>query len=166
MDSSILGRPQYNAEAQAYLVAVPERVRERALALLPDKVHAGVRAGLLALSEKCPHDQTRMPYCESSRWFECPRCGAKFNALGDKTAGPAPASMSLHAVEIGPNKVVSSWRASPSRACPSAPRWATSPPRARTASDTDAFGHAPYLSGLSSGVRGPHGRPAFCTRCR
>ena len=95
-----LGTPRYVEDARAWIVAVPDEVRERAVALLPADVHAGVREGMLALSEVCPSDKLKLVHCESSSWFECPGCGSKFSGLGDKVGGPAPAGMSLRPLHV------------------------------------------------------------------
>ncbi|HEX5095947.1 MAG TPA: Rieske 2Fe-2S domain-containing protein, partial [Acidimicrobiia bacterium] len=46
--------------------------------------------GIVALYQKCVHLGCRVPFCESSQWFECPCHGSKYNRVGEKTAGPAP----------------------------------------------------------------------------
>ena len=36
------------------------------------------------------HLGCRVPWCQSSQWFECPCHGSKYNAVGEKQDGPAP----------------------------------------------------------------------------
>ena len=55
---------------------------------------------VIALSEVCPHLGCRVPYCESSGWFECPCHGSKFDRAGDYMEGPSPRGMDRYAVEI------------------------------------------------------------------
>lgn len=46
--------------------------------------------GLMALYHKCVHLGCRVPWCQSSQWFECPCHGSKYNRWGEYTDGPAP----------------------------------------------------------------------------
>ncbi|MBW3619044.1 MAG: Rieske 2Fe-2S domain-containing protein [Actinobacteria bacterium] len=46
--------------------------------------------GLMALYHKCPHLGCRVPWCQSSQWFECPCHGSKYNRWGEWMGGPAP----------------------------------------------------------------------------
>ncbi len=46
--------------------------------------------GLMALFQKCVHLGCRVPWCQSSQWFECPCHGSKYNKWGEWTGGPAP----------------------------------------------------------------------------
>jgi len=64
-------------------------------ALLP-----GMRAGIVALYQKCPHLGCRVPECASSQWFECGCHGSQYNRVGEKKAGPAPRGMDRFPVEI------------------------------------------------------------------
>ena len=45
---------------------------------------------LVALYQRCVHLGCRVPFCDSSQWFECPCHGSKYNRVGEKKAGPAP----------------------------------------------------------------------------
>ena len=47
-------------------------------------------AGLMALYHKCVHLGCRVPWCQTSQWFECPCHGSKYNKWGEWTGGPAP----------------------------------------------------------------------------
>lgn len=47
-------------------------------------------AGLMALYQKCVHLGCRVPWCQTSQWFECPCHGSKYNRWGEWTGGPAP----------------------------------------------------------------------------
>jgi Rieske Fe-S protein len=92
--------PEYVEAARAFLVTVPPAVVARARALLPPETRIGLDHGLLALSERCPSDGLQLKHCPTSAWFECPGCGSQFDALGDKTGGPAPQGMSLHGISV------------------------------------------------------------------
>ena len=54
---------------------------------------------VIALSEKCTHLGCRVPWCESSKQFECPCHGSVFNRAGEYRAGPAPRGMDRWVVE-------------------------------------------------------------------
>jgi len=61
---------------------------------------------VVALSEICPHLACRVPFCESSGWFECPCHGSKFDRAGDYMEGPSPRGMDRYAVEVVDGVVV------------------------------------------------------------
>lgn len=46
--------------------------------------------GLMALSWKCVHLGCKVPWCQTSQWFECPCHGSKYNRYGEYVGGPAP----------------------------------------------------------------------------
>ena len=46
--------------------------------------------GLMALYHKCVHLGCRVPWCQTSQWFECPCHGSKYNKYGEWMSGPAP----------------------------------------------------------------------------
>ena len=48
---------------------------------------------IYALSQKCPHLGCRVPFCDSSGWFECPCHGSKYDLGGEWIQGPAPRGM-------------------------------------------------------------------------
>src|SRR5205823_1647382 len=50
--------------------------------------------GLMAVYQKCAHLGCRVPYCASSKWFECPCHGSKYNLAGEYELGPAPNGLS------------------------------------------------------------------------
>ena len=45
--------------------------------------------GLMALYHKCVHLGCRVPWCQTSQWFECPCHGSKYNKWGEWVGGPA-----------------------------------------------------------------------------
>ena len=61
----------------------------------------GVAAqGLMPLYQRCVHLGCRVPYCQSSGWFECPCHGSKYNGAGEYELGPAPRGMDRFKIEI------------------------------------------------------------------
>jgi cytochrome b6-f complex iron-sulfur subunit len=100
------GEPVHVADARAYLVAVPEAQRASLLELLPEPLHAGVRAGVLALSQRCPEDGCRVPFCRSSGWFECGCHGQHFTELGALRKGRAAHGLDMFPVSIDDDEQV------------------------------------------------------------
>ncbi len=67
---------------------------------------AGVeKTGLMALYQKCPHLGCRVPFCDSSSWFECPCHGSQYNKAGEKQGGPAPRGMDRFPLKVSGNKI-------------------------------------------------------------
>jgi cytochrome b6-f complex iron-sulfur subunit len=58
-----------------------------------------VAGGLMALYQRCVHLGCRVPFCETSQWFECPCHGSKYNRAGEYRAGPAPRSLDRFPLE-------------------------------------------------------------------
>ncbi|MGO9873459.1 MAG: ubiquinol-cytochrome c reductase iron-sulfur subunit [Acidimicrobiia bacterium] len=87
--------PRYIPEARAYVGAFPSELAARARPVYPAEVVPLLDAGLVVLSQKCPHLGCRVPFCETSQWFECPCHAARFDRIGEYRQGPAPAGMSL-----------------------------------------------------------------------
>jgi cytochrome b6-f complex iron-sulfur subunit len=52
-----------------------------------------VADGLMAIYQKCAHLGCRVPFCDQSRWFECPCHGSKYNYAGEWQLGPAPTGL-------------------------------------------------------------------------
>ena len=50
-------------------------------------------APLMALYHVCPHLGCKVPWCQTSQWFECPCHGSRYNRWGEYRAGPAPRGM-------------------------------------------------------------------------
>ena len=57
--------------------------------------------GFVALYQRCVHLGCRVPWCQSSQWFECPCHGSKYNRVGEKKAGPAPRGLDRFAIIVG-----------------------------------------------------------------
>jgi cytochrome b6-f complex iron-sulfur subunit len=56
--------------------------------------------GMMALYQKCVHLGCRVPFCGSSKWFECPCHGSKYNQAGEYQLGPAPRGMDRFKVSV------------------------------------------------------------------
>jgi cytochrome b6-f complex iron-sulfur subunit len=56
--------------------------------------------GLMALYQKCVHLGCRVPWCQTSQWFECPCHGSKYNKWGEWVGGPAPRGLDRFPGEI------------------------------------------------------------------
>jgi Rieske Fe-S protein len=81
-----------------YLAEFPAKAVPAALSVYPGQVHAGLEAGVVALSRRCPHLGNQLVFCSQSQWFECPAHGAQFNAVGEYKGGPAYGGMELFRV--------------------------------------------------------------------
>jgi cytochrome b6-f complex iron-sulfur subunit len=61
----------------------------------------GVTAqGIMPLYQRCVHLGCRVPYCASSKWFECPCHGSKYNLAGEYELGPAPKGLDRFKITI------------------------------------------------------------------
>lgn len=93
-------QPFYVPEARAYVNPYPEAALPRAEQVYSASVLPGLEAGLVALFQKCPHLGCRVPWCQTSQWFECPCHGSKYNRVGEKKGGPAPRGMDQFPIEV------------------------------------------------------------------
>jgi cytochrome b6-f complex iron-sulfur subunit len=66
-----------------------------------------MEAGIVVLSQKCPHLGCRVPECKTSQWFECQCHGSQYNRVGEKKGGPAPRGMDRFPAVISPSGDVS-----------------------------------------------------------
>jgi cytochrome b6-f complex iron-sulfur subunit len=82
--------PFYVPEARAWVVEYPKADLPAAKKIYSAVTYAGMEEGLVALYQRCVHLGCRVPWCQSSQWFECPCHGSKYNRVGEKKAGPAP----------------------------------------------------------------------------
>jgi cytochrome b6-f complex iron-sulfur subunit len=68
----------------------------------------GVAAqGLMPLYQRCVHLGCRVPFCQSSQWFECPCHGSKYNEAGEYELGPAPRGMDRFRIQVGGDGTIS-----------------------------------------------------------
>jgi cytochrome b6-f complex iron-sulfur subunit len=96
----------YLAEGRAWLTEYPKDGLPKAAKIYAPPVLNGMKAGIVALYQKCPHLGCRVPNCESSQWFECPCHGSQYNRVGEKKGGPAPRGMDRFAVSVSGGNVV------------------------------------------------------------
>jgi cytochrome b6-f complex iron-sulfur subunit len=92
----------YAPEARAWITEYPADALPKAEAVYADSLLPGMRAGVIASYQKCPHLGCRVPQCPSSQWFECGCHGSQYNRVGEKKAGPAPRGMDHFPLEISP----------------------------------------------------------------
>ncbi|MGD9704917.1 MAG: Rieske 2Fe-2S domain-containing protein [Acidimicrobiia bacterium] len=90
----------YRPEARTWLTEYPSTALTKAEAIYPEPILNGMRAGVVALYQKCPHLGCRVPECKSSQWFECPCHGSQYNRVGEKKGGPAPRGMDRFGVTL------------------------------------------------------------------
>ena len=86
---------------RSYLVAYDPK-------LDPDGSYAELTicAPFMALYQKCVHLGCRVPWCESSKWFECPCHGSRYNRWGEYQFGPAPRGLDRFAVFVEEGRVI------------------------------------------------------------
>ena len=72
-----------------------------------NSVYAGItQDGLMALYQKCVHLGCRVPFCQTSQWFECPCHGSKYNEAGEYQLGPAPTGLNRFKIIVEGDKVM------------------------------------------------------------
>jgi len=100
--------PFYNATAKTYIVAYPKADLPKAkkVTAYTPPIIAGMEAGFVALYQKCVHLGCRVPWCQSSQWFECPCHGSKYNKVGEKVGGPAPRGLDRFVLEVSGGNIV------------------------------------------------------------
>jgi cytochrome b6-f complex iron-sulfur subunit len=99
-------KPFYNASAKVYIQPYPKDDISKAKKVYPSTIVAGMAQGYVALFQKCPHLGCRVPWCQTSQWFECPCHGSKYNRVGEKRGGPAPRGMDHFVLEVSGNSIV------------------------------------------------------------
>jgi cytochrome b6-f complex iron-sulfur subunit len=99
-------QPFYNASAKVYIQPFPKQDVKKAQKIYPSTITAGMAQGYVALYQKCPHLGCRVPWCQTSQWFECPCHGSKYNRVGEKRGGPAPRGMDHFVVDVAGGSIV------------------------------------------------------------
>jgi cytochrome b6-f complex iron-sulfur subunit len=99
--------PFYVAEGRFYLNPFPSGAVSAAQAVYSDAVIPGMEAGVVAIYQKCPHLGCRVPWCDTSQWFECGCHGSQYSRVGEWKGGPAPRGMDLFPVNVADGGVVS-----------------------------------------------------------
>ena len=94
--------PFYNAAAKTYIQPYPKAdvAKAKKISAYPPAIIKGMDQGYVALYQKCVHLGCRVPWCETSQWFECPCHGSKYNRVGEKRGGPAPRGLDRFALEV------------------------------------------------------------------
>jgi len=90
------GAPVYNGAGRFYLVPYDGTPTGGI-----DYAAEGVTAqGIMPLYQRCVHLGCRVPFCQSSKWFECPCHGSKYNEAGEYRLGPAPKGLDRFKITI------------------------------------------------------------------
>jgi cytochrome b6-f complex iron-sulfur subunit len=94
--------PFYNATAKVYVQPYPKDAVAKAkkVPAYSPLIVAGMALGYVALYQRCVHLGCRVPWCQSSQWFECPCHGSKYNRVGEKKGGPAPRGLDRFPFDI------------------------------------------------------------------
>jgi cytochrome b6-f complex iron-sulfur subunit len=90
----------YAPEARSWITSYPVDALPKAEGLYQEPLLVGMRQGLIASYQKCPHLGCRVPQCVSSQWFECGCHGSQYNRVGEKKGGPAPRGMDHFPLEF------------------------------------------------------------------
>jgi cytochrome b6-f complex iron-sulfur subunit len=92
----------YASEARTWITAYPADALPKAELVYDASLMPGMRAGLIASYQKCPHLGCRVPECLSSQWFECGCHGSQYSRVGEHKGGPAPRGMDHFAIDVTP----------------------------------------------------------------
>ena len=93
--------PYYVGSGRTYISPYPqEGVGAAKNVAAYSAVLEGYEQGVVALYQKCPHLGCRVPWCQSSQWYECPCHGSQYNRVGEKKGGPAPRGMDRFAATV------------------------------------------------------------------
>ncbi len=92
--------PTYAPAARSWLVALTEQEAQALAATADESLLPGLEHGVLALAEKCPHLGCRVPFCDSSEWFECMCHGSMYTRVGEHREGPGPRGLDAHPVVV------------------------------------------------------------------
>jgi cytochrome b6-f complex iron-sulfur subunit len=88
--------PAYNGTGRFYLVPYKGTPTSDV-----DYAANGLTAeGIMPLYQRCVHLGCRVPFCGSSKWFECPCHGSKYNEAGEYQLGPAPRGMDRFKITV------------------------------------------------------------------
>jgi len=89
-------QPFYNGAGRFYIVPYSGKASGDV-----NYVASGVtEQGIMPLYQRCVHLGCRVPFCVSSKWFECPCHGSKYNEAGEYQLGPAPRGMDRFKITI------------------------------------------------------------------
>ncbi len=101
-------QPFYNPQGRFYINPYPTDPTTIAAAkkVYSAAILEGMQLGYVALYQKCVHLGCRVPWCQSSQWFECPCHGSKYSRVGEKKGGPAPRGLDRFALGITAGNIV------------------------------------------------------------
>jgi cytochrome b6-f complex iron-sulfur subunit len=91
-------QPLYVSEGRFYLTQYPGDAVEKASKIYGAELN-GMKAGVVALYQKCVHLGCRVPFCATSQWFECGCHGSQYNRVGEQKGGPAPRGLDRFPVD-------------------------------------------------------------------
>jgi cytochrome b6-f complex iron-sulfur subunit len=103
--------PFYVPEARAYVSRFPAGEVPAAKARYPAALKPALDAGIVVIYQRCTHLGCRVPFCNSSQYFECPCHNAKFDRVGEYRGGPAPRGMDLMSATVTDGQLVIDTRA-------------------------------------------------------
>ncbi len=95
-------QPFYNPQGRFYINPYPTdpATQAKAKKVYSPGLLVGMQQGYVALYQKCVHLGCRVPWCQSSQWFECPCHGSKYSRVGEKKGGPAPRGLDRFALSV------------------------------------------------------------------
>ena len=99
------GQPFYFGQGRFYIVKYDAKGVDEEYGV--DYVADGVVVeGVMALYQRCVHLGCRVPFCDTSKWFECPCHGSKYNQVGEYELGPAPRGMDRFPITLEGEELV------------------------------------------------------------
>jgi cytochrome b6-f complex iron-sulfur subunit len=98
--------PVYYPQGRFYINPYPTQDIDKAKKVYTGAVLTGMESGVVALYQKCVHLGCRVPWCQTSQWFECPCHGSKYNRVGEKKGGPAPRGLDRFGVSVSNGNVI------------------------------------------------------------
>lgn len=98
--------PYYDPVGGFYVVQYPAADLAAAAASYPAIELAAMEQGFVALDQACPHAGCHVPFCATSKWFECPCHGSRFDEVGDLRRGPAPRGLDRYELRVEGGEVV------------------------------------------------------------
>src|SRR5438874_6309562 len=93
-------QPFYVPEARAYINPYPAYALGKAKKAYSESALPEMQAGIVVLYQKCVHLGCRVPWCQTSQWFECPCHGSKYSRVGEKKGGPAPRGLDRFPADV------------------------------------------------------------------
>jgi cytochrome b6-f complex iron-sulfur subunit len=98
-------QPYYVPEARAYINPYPAFALPKAKKVYSDSILPEMQNGIVVLYQKCVHLGCRVPWCQTSQWFECPCHGSKYSRVGEKKGGPAPRGLDRFPADVSGDSV-------------------------------------------------------------